>query len=321
MVAAAGIIAILSMNRLSVRTIFRWIGVAGTLACLIIFIRDFSWPTPDKLLVFLTFVSMMFSQAWQMLKHLGPVVAIILVYESFRGMVPSLNTHVHYTMMIHADQLVSNTLPTVWLQQLLWHGQVVWYDFVFYGVYMLHFVLPLGLMVLIWKFRDHHYWRVAATYLITSFAGFVTFLLYPAAPPWLAAQEGYIPHITRVSSEVFSAMGVHDFPSVYNKMSPNPVAAVPSLHAAYATLLMLFVWRYFGRKWGLLAGIYPLIIWFGTVYMGEHYAVDELLGIVYALGAYTGVYAFAEYAWPRLQRQLRSWRGLREPQQEIAGAD
>ncbi|HSX17531.1 MAG TPA: phosphatase PAP2 family protein [Patescibacteria group bacterium] len=286
----------------------RGIGVLGTIACLILFIGDPSWPTPDKLLVFMTFVFMTFSQALAMLKHIGPVVAIILVYESFRGLVPSLNTHVHYTMMAHADRLFSNTLPTEWLQRLLWHGHVMWYDFVFYGAYMLHFILPLGLMVLIWKFRDEHYWRVASTYLVLSFTGFLTFLAYPAAPPWMASANGYIPHITRVSSEVFSAMGIHDFPSLYNKMAPNPVAAVPSLHAAYATLLVIFVWRYFGRKWGMLATIYPLLIWVGTVYMGEHYAFDELLGIAYAVAAYAGVYAFADRVWPVLRAKLPAIR-------------
>ncbi|HEV7454207.1 MAG TPA: phosphatase PAP2 family protein [Candidatus Saccharimonadales bacterium] len=298
----------LASHQLNRQNILRIIGAIGTLTCLILFVRDFSWPTPDKLLVFLTFVFMMFSQALAMLKRLGPVVAIIFVYESFRGLAPSLNSHVHYTMMIHADQTLFNVLPTAWLQNLLWHGHVMWYDFVFYGAYMLHFILPLGLMLLIWKFHDKQYWRVAGTYLVLSFAGFLTFLLYPAAPPWLASNGGYIPHITRVSSDVFNAMGVHDFPSLYNTLSPNPVAAVPSLHAAYATLLVIFLWRYFGRKWGLIAGIYPLLIWLGTVYMGEHYAVDELLGIIYAVAAYIGVYAFADKLWPRLQQRLPSLR-------------
>ncbi len=293
--------------RFSSRRFFRALGVAGTLGCITIFAMDPSWPTPDKLLVFLTCIFMIWSQALQMLKRIGPVVAIILVYESLRSVVPQLNMHVHYTMMPHADKFFLTQLPTQYLQGWLWHGHVNWYDFVFYGAYMLHFILPLGLAVLIWKFRESQYWRVAGTYLVVSFAGFLTFLLYPAAPPWLAAQNGYIPHITRVSSEVFAAMGIHDFPSIYNKLAANPVAAVPSLHAAYAMLLVMFVWKYFGKKWGALACVYPFLIWFGTVYMGEHYAVDELLGIVYAVAGYGVVYGFASYVWPRLKAHASRW--------------
>lgn len=237
---------------------------------------------------------MMFSQAKEALKRLVPFVGILLVYESFRGLVPSLNKHVHYTEMIRFDRwLFGGTLPTTTLQHWLWHGHVQWYDFAFYLAYMLHFILPIGLAVLVWKRREKHYWRYITTYLAVSFAGFLTFLLFPAAPPWLAAQNGFIEPITRVSTNVFFALGVHDFPSVYNKISPNPVAAVPSLHAAYAMLLVLFVYKLFGKKWALLAVMYPLLIFFGTVYMGEHYAVDEILGIIYACAGYAAV----AWAW------------------------
>jgi hypothetical protein len=285
--------------------LLRVVGIVGTIACVVAFALDPSWPTPDKLLVFLTFVFMIFGQALAMLKRLLPFVVILLAYESFRGLVPSLNTHVHYTAMIHADTALFGTLPTETLQRWLWHGHVQWYDFMFYGAYMLHFILPLTLALLVWKLRVAHYWRVVGTYLAVSFAGFLTFLLYPAAPPWLAMQQGYIPHIERVSSDVFFAMDINSFPSLYSKMSPNPVAAVPSLHAAYATLLVLFVYKLFGKKWALLAAIYPALIYVGTVYMGEHYAFDELLGIAYALVGYAGVALCAEKVWPQIKERFR----------------
>lgn len=267
--------------------LWRIIGLVGTVACVILFVRQPSWPTPDKLIVFLTFVFMMFAQAKEMLKHLLPFVALLLVYESFRGLVPHLNTHVNYMWMVGADKfLFGGTLPTITLQQWWWHGSVVWFDFIFYLAYMMHFILPISLALLIWKYRAKAYWEFISTYLVVSFAGFVTFLAFPAAPPWLASDKQLIPHITRVSSDIFRALGVQDFPSVYNKLSPNPVAAVPSLHAAYATLLVIFVYKLWGKKWALLACIYPFLIFVGTVYMGEHYAIDEILGIIYAVAAF-----------------------------------
>ncbi|CAN5432267.1 phosphatase PAP2 family protein [soil metagenome] len=272
------------------KKIFQILGVAGTLVCTGIFIRQPSWPTPDKLLILATFIFMIFGQGWAVLKRLVPFVGALLVYESFRGIVPSLNKHVHFQELISADRLLFfGRLPTKILQNWLWHGHVQWYDFLFYLVYMMHFILPLSLALLIWKTREKYYWRYVASFLGASFAGFFTFLLFPAAPPWMAAQNGLIEPITRVSTNVFFALGIHDFPSVYNKISPNPVAAIPSLHAAYATLFFMYVYKLYGKKWAILASLYPLIIYVGTVYSGEHYVIDEIVGALFAVLAYFGI--------------------------------
>lgn len=269
------------------RTVLRIIGGLGALAYLAVFIHTPSFPTPDKLLVFAAFVAMAFGQAKELLKRFVPFVVLLLLYESFRGLVPHLNSHVNYGFMPAADRfLFFGHLPTRLLQAMWWHGYVQWYDFVFYGAYTLHFVLPFALAVLVWQKREPHYWRVITAYVSVSFAGFLTFLVFPAAPPWLASDKGLIEPIARVSSAVWQAFGIHDFPSVYNKISPNPVAAVPSLHAAYSLLFALFITRLFKTNWRWLAWIYPLLIWVGTVYQGEHYAIDALIGIVYAAISY-----------------------------------
>lgn len=269
------------------KKISRALGILGTVAFIIIFIKTPSFPTPDKILVFAALVAMIFGQATKLLKRFVPFVALLLVYESFRGLVPGLNTRVNYMWMPAMDKLMFlGHLPTKLLQDAWWHGNVMWYDFVFYGAYTLHFVLPFGLAILVWKKREKQYWNVITAFLLLSFAGFLTYLAFPAAPPWLASDKSLIEPITRVSSYVWAAFGIHDFPSIYNKISPNPVAAVPSLHAAYAILFALYVTRLFKNRWRIVAWIYPFLIWVGTVYMGEHYLIDAILGGLYALAAY-----------------------------------
>ncbi len=289
------------------------VGIIGTLACVVLFIRVPSLPTPDKLLVFLIFIFMIFHQAFAMLKRLLPFVALLVVYESFRSVAHHLNTHVDYQFAPHVDKLLFGNLPTIDLQNWWWHGAVRWYDYILYFPYLLHFVLPLILAIVIWKTREGLYWRFVGTYLVVSFAGFATFLAFPAAPPWLATQNHFIPHIERISSDVWSAMGIHDFPSLYSHIAPNPVAATPSLHAAWATLFVIFIYKLYGRRWAALSCIYPLLIYVGTVYEGEHYAVDILLGIVYAIAAYL--------LTPRLLRWLAGlWRRLKPVRQPAHGA-
>ncbi len=271
---------------MSIRTP-RLIGAVGAIVVLAIYIHTPSFPTPDKILVFATFAAMAFGQATELLKRFVPFVGLLLVYESFRGLVPHLNNRINYSFMPAADRfLFFGRLPTAVLQGWWWQGHVMWYDFVFYGAYTLHFVLPFALAALIWQTREKHYWHYATTFLVVSFMGFLTFLAFPAAPPWLASQAGRIPSIAHVSSAIWAAFGIHDFPSVYNKISPNPVAAVPSLHAAYSALFAFFCIKLYKTKWRYLSLIYPLLIWVGTVYMGEHYVIDLLIGLAYAAVAY-----------------------------------
>lgn len=301
---------------MSRRRAFRILGVAGTVICAGIFLYQPSFPTPDKLLIFGTFLGMAFSQAIETLKRFAPFVGILLVYESFRGVADNLNKHVDFTILPDIDKFMfSGNLPTVWLQERLWNGQVRWYDFALYIPYMLHFVLPLIMALLVWKFYDKQYWRVITTYVTVSFAGFLTFLAFPAAPPWMASDLGRIEPIHRISSDVWFALGVHDFPSVYDKIAPNAVAAMPSLHAAYSTLFAIFAITIFRSRWRWLSLIYPAMIYFGTVYMGEHYLIDELVGSLYAAGAFFA----APYVLRPTQHVLKKfWKQLHHHKRKLA---
>lgn len=266
--------------------LLQFLGAVGVVVCVVLFVREPSFPTPDKIVIFLTFVFMTISQAKEMLKRLLPFVVLLLVYDSFRGIADHLNGHVDYSLAPGFDRLVFGNLPTVYLQNWLWHGHTVWYDYVLYLPYMLHFVLPVALALLVWKLREKEYWRVVTTYLVVSFGAFLTFLAMPTAPPWLASQNHHIQHIERISGDVWYGLGLKNFPSFYEKISPNPVAAVPSLHSAWSILFALFIYKLFGRRWGLLACLYPFVIIFGVIYEGEHYAFDVIVGALYAVGAY-----------------------------------
>ena len=263
------------------------IGFIGLVAFFVWFALYPSWPTPDRLFIGLVFGFMAFGATLDGFKKFFPFVALILVYESFRGIADDLNSRVEYTWMIKMDELLfGGTLPTKTLQDWLYHGYTSWYDVALYIVYMMHFVLPFLLAFLIWRYRPKLYWHYAMSIVTVSFMGFITFAAFPAAPPWMAQRDGYIEGTVHVTDGVWEKIGLSDIPSVYENISPNPVAAVPSLHAAYATLLLIFAWKAFGRKWGLLTSVYPFLIYFGTTYLGEHYFVDEIIGALYAVAAY-----------------------------------
>ena len=133
--------------------------------------------------------------------------------------------------------------------------------------------------------RAQFRWFIA-TLLIMTYSTFIIFLLLPTAPPWLVHHWGYLPGIndpfnqaaagtSAASSSHFGAL------TVWTQASPNPVAAFPSLHAAYPWLLLLFAVRIFGRK-GLVMLIHNVLLWFSVVYLAQHWVIDVLAGIAWA---------------------------------------
>jgi membrane-associated phospholipid phosphatase len=69
----------------------------------------------------------------------------------------------------------------------------------------------------------------------------------------------------------------------------NNVAAMPSLHAAFAVLFSLYLWRLVPRAARALLALYPFAMSFALVYSGEHYVVDCIAGGVYAIVTYMAV--------------------------------
>lgn len=276
-----------------------WLRVAvlGAIATFFIVQRNF-W-TPDTLFVLLLVIFLVLGHARVFIVRFAPFLLLLLTYDSFRAIADDLNTYVNFWPMISFDMNVfGGQLPTAVLQDWWWHGTVQWYDFYFYFLYTLHFVMPVALAVLIWKLMPKMYWEFVTALVGLSFMAFITYVVFPAAPPWMASDLGYIEPIHRISSDIWHAMGVTNFSEFYAKLSPNPVAAVPSLHSAYPLLFVLYLWRLFSFKktWWLL--IYPVSIWIGVVYLGEHYVVDALLGALYAIAAYYG----AKYLYVALRR-------------------
>ncbi len=65
----------------------------------------------------------------------------------------------------------------------------------------------------------------------------------------------------------------------------NFVAAVPSLHAGFATLVVITLWRSVPRWVRPILALYPALMGLTLVATGEHYVIDILLGVAYAFAA------------------------------------
>jgi hypothetical protein len=213
-----------------------------------------------------------------------PFIALVLLYEEARGLAHSLHPHPFYEPMLTIDRWLGfGEVPTNRLQGWLWHGHLEWYDHALSLLDRLHFIVPPTLLLLIWLERRDVFYRCAATLVTVSFAGAATFAVFPAAPPWLASKHHLIPHVYRIGYIEGGDSPVSTSKSwIESHLLGNPVAAVPSLHAAYATLVLLFAYAWRGRIAGLIAAPYTLGMWFTVVYLGDHYVADIIVGSAYA---------------------------------------
>ena len=76
-----------------------------------------------------------------------------------------------------------------------------------------------------------------------------------------------------------------------SEIRASPVGALPSLHAAWPFMIMLFFWLRAGR-WRILLVGYTLAMAYTLVYTGDHFVFDILLGWTYVIVAVLAVRFF-----------------------------
>jgi membrane-associated phospholipid phosphatase len=225
-----------------------------------------------------------------------PFAGFLLAYDIARGVADNTGIAPHTSTAIDFDRaLFGHTLPTNWLQDRLFDVDVAhWYDYVTFFVYLSHFFVTLLIAAFLWRFRYPLFRRWRAMVLAVAAAGFLTYVLFPGTPPWLASETGHLPYITRTIGYMWQHVHIYPAAALFETSNRyvNDVAAIPSLHAAYTLLVVLFFWGSV-RPWGrALLLLYPLAMGFTLVYTGEHYVFDVVLGWVYAVGVYSAVLAF-----------------------------
>ncbi len=264
--------------------------------------------TPDRWAILLFVTAVALGQWKAFLRDWIPVVLLIFGYEFMRGIayqfIEYRHNTIHLTELIAADRFMFfGHLPTLWLQQKLYvAGTVHWYDVLAMVMYIMHFVFPLIFAFILWIGNKERFWFFSLTLLLMTYVGFTIYLFYPAAPPWLADQWGVIHGVQLPFDQVYRALVPHEYHNldmiqIWNGASGNPVAAMPSLHAAYPWLTMLFAVKFFGKR-GLIFIPYNAALWFAVIYLGQHWVIDIIAGIAFA----TVVFVFMQFAWPHLQR-------------------
>lgn len=256
------------------------------------------------------------------------------VLRSFAVFTPYMSLWlVFWFLRGHADEtpLVDATRTWIWdLERWLTGGELLnarlqdWlldpaqpglHDGFFTVIYASFFLVQLVLAVTL-GFTN---WSRIARYLLTVTmilgVGVVLHYLLPTNPPWMAPEgareaaagaPGHVYRVTMLQSGMGADQGV--------SLDKNQLAAMPSIHMAM-TLMLVFVSRWFARPWRILALVYLAVMTFALVYLGEHFVIDELAGVVLTVAAWWA----SSLTVRRLGPSFEEWRRIHWTQATVAG--
>lgn len=243
------------------------------------------WFSPDQFFFFALLGAFIIGRARVFLFDWVPFILSYFGYEFMRSVVPFINKNVHIFPMIRFDTFIFGFIPSVEFQKLFYNPMSPrWYDYLSAFIYISHFVIPMIVGFLFWITDRKIFKQYALAILTLSYAGLITFVIFPAMPPWMASDMGYISEkIPQTLGPIMSHFpkSVISFPTLYSFVLADPVAAVPSLHAAFPLLILFFLIKKF-KLAGLLFAPYVAGVWFSVMYLGEHYFADVLIGALYA---------------------------------------
>lgn len=130
----------------------------------------------------------------------------------------------------------------------------------------------------------------ARTFGYISMAAVAIQLLFPCSPPWYENLYGLAPADYSMQGNpaglgrIDKLLGIDLYTSGF-RQSPVVFGAFPSLHAADSTLAALFMSQVFPRLKPLFV-TYTLWMWWATMYLSHHYAVDLVGGGLLATVAF-----------------------------------
>lgn len=266
----------------------------------------------------------------------GVFIVVLLAWQLTSGFATEFGFPWHLQEPIAADRFIFGTVPAVWLQQHLYHpGILEPWDVLSAIFYLLHFLAPLLAAFLLWLTNRPLFRKFAVAYVVVMLGGFLTYVLYPAVPPWLAGQplvqvgnqylypwkaastfpgglhaawahaHVYLPGVRNLFNVIMGRWynpyeGTIFFAGLH--MRYDPVGAIPSEHVADPVLFFYFLRLQFHR-WAYVSLLYIAGILFSITYMGQHYVIDAVLGAAYATAGYLLVMHVAPAVRARFARR------------------
>lgn len=177
-----------------------------------------------------------------------------------------------------------------------------------YGI--MHFGAPAVCSLIIFIFGAPGSTPVfARTFGWMSILGVTIQIVFPCTPPWYENENGLVPAVYGMPgspaglARIDAIFGV-DFYTTNFTAAPLPFGAFPSLHAANAVLEALFMSHCF-PQFRTFFIVYAGWVWWATMYLSHHYAIDLVCGGLIAAAFF--YMAKARWMPQRQENKMTRW--------------
>ncbi|MBM3292974.1 MAG: inositol phosphorylceramide synthase [Candidatus Aminicenantes bacterium] len=285
---------------------------AALLALLGIFLvlNRFFYAPKILLIGIILIVSLALRKTGLLLRDWFPFLAFLYLFDSLRGTIYALTCRLQLPVralyVLDLERTLFGTVPSEALQKALLRSPPPEFGLlekIATVVHGTHFIAFLYVGLVVWLQRPRFFGAYKSAFSWLTGLGVLGYLLVPTVPPWMASEVfGLVPGLQHFNVILYNT----NFPDLSAGFNTNPIAAMPSLHAAFPCLAFLILARlYRGRA--LVFGLYALLMALAIVYTSDHYVVDLLAGFALAAACY--MFAFRRLAGSAPPPATRSpWR-------------
>ena len=226
--------------------------------------------------------------------------AFLTAYGASRAIADGVGMPWQEQSVIAIDEVLG--LGETWVHRtqewIDWDAEPVWWEVTFPLVYVTHFLFSMAALMFLYV-TDRTRWRGFMRRWVTlSGVGLVGYVLLPTVPPWMASENGTVDPVYEGIPRGWSYVDGQAIADLleFGRDTINPVAAMPSLHAAYPMLLLLFFAPTRGAIGRFLLWAYCLHMGITVVITAQHWLIDVIAG----WGCALAVHAF----WSRREERV-----------------
>lgn len=152
-----------------------------------------------------------------------------------------------------------------------------------------HLWAVVVMLAYLWARRPLRYPALRAALVVTTLVALAGFALWPLAPPRLLPSLGFADTVRQPPWRWAAPVDVSRWR--FAAMATNQFAAMPSVHVAFATWVVVAARQACGRRGRAVSVAHLVATWFAVLVTANHWVLDGVAGSVCALGAWAGVRA------------------------------